>query len=118
MRVVTIKIEKLAFGGNGLGYVDGKVCFIPFSAPGDLLRIKVTSEKRSYMEGEILEVLEPSSQRTIPVCPVFSICGGCNWQHLPYMTQLSEKQKIYSDIIWRSGSVESRLILPIIPAPS
>ena len=118
MRVLTINIDKMTFGGSGLGYSDGKVCFVPYSAPGDIVRIMVKTEKRSYLEGEIIEILEPSPHRTAPVCPVFSVCGGCNWQHLPYATQLAEKQNIFADIVWRSGRIDSRLVLPIIPAPS
>ena len=117
MREITIKIDKMTFGGAGLGYADGKVCFVPFAAPGDLARVRVRSEKRSYLEAEILELLEPSPLRVIPPCPVFGVCGGCNWQHLPYSTQLEEKQKIFADIMWRSGRIESERIVPIKPAP-
>ena len=103
MREITIKIEKMTFGGAGLGYADGKVCFVPFTAPCDLARVRVRSEKRSYLEAEMLDLLEPSSLRVTPPCPVFGTCGGCNWQHLPYSTQLAEKQKIFTDIMWQIG---------------
>lgn len=116
MRIITVKIEKMAFGGAGVGYDNGKVCFIPFSAPGDLIRVRITSEKRSYIEGEIIEFLEPSPLRSMPACPVFGMCGGCNWQHLPYSVQLDEKQKIFSDLMWRSGRIAPERILPVIPA--
>ena len=117
MREITIKIDRMTFGGAGLGHADGKVCFVPFAAPGDLARVRVRSEKRSYLEAEIVELLEPSPLRVPPPCPVFGICGGCNWQHLPYSTQLAEKQKIFTDIMWRSGRVDSERIISIKPAP-
>jgi 23S rRNA (uracil1939-C5)-methyltransferase len=117
MREIIVTIERMAFGGAGVGYDDGKVCFIPFSAPGDLARVRVTSEKRSYIEGEIIELLKPSSLRSKPACPVFSICGGCNWQHLSYSVQLVEKHMIFSNLMWRSGRIEPERILPVIPAP-
>jgi 23S rRNA (uracil1939-C5)-methyltransferase len=78
MHDITIKIEKIAFGGAGIGYADGKVCFVPFTAPGDLAKVRVKSEKSSYLEGELIELVEPSSFRVPPPCPVFGVCGGCN----------------------------------------
>jgi 23S rRNA (uracil1939-C5)-methyltransferase len=117
MNDITIKIEKMTFGGGGLGHADGKVCFVPFAAPGDLARVRVRTEKRSYMEGSLIGLPEPSSQRVEPPCPVFGTCGGCNWQHLPYDVQLDEKGKIFAEILWRSARVDSDRILPVIPAP-
>lgn len=113
----TVTIEKMAFGGAGLGHVAGKVCFVPFSMPGDTARIRVRTEKRSYLEGELIELVAPSPQREIPPCPVFGVCGGCNWQHLPYAAQLAAKQEIFADLLWRSARVERERILPIAPAP-
>ncbi len=100
-----------------MGHVGGKACFVPFTAPGDVARVRVRSEKRSYLEGEVMEILESSPGRITPPCSIFGACGGCNWQHLPYSAQLEEKQKIFTDIMWRSGRVESERILPILPAP-
>lgn len=117
MREIAVKIEKMAFGGAGFGRVEGKACFVPFTAPGDMAKIRVRSEKRSYLEGELLELLESSSQRTTPPCPVFGMCGGCHWQHLSYKAQLAAKQEIFTDLLWRSGRVEGDRILPIMPAP-
>ncbi|HLO26206.1 MAG TPA: 23S rRNA (uracil(1939)-C(5))-methyltransferase RlmD [Geobacteraceae bacterium] len=116
MKEITLKIEKMAFGGGGLGYADGKVCFVPYTAPGDSVRVKIKREKRSYMEGEIEELLLPSPLRETPPCPVFGVCGGCDFQQLSPVAQMEEKQKIFLDIMWRSGRVESTRILPILPA--
>jgi len=116
MREITIKIEKMAFGGAGVGHADGKVCFVPFTAPGDVVRVGVRMEKRSYIAGTLIEILEASPMRVNPTCPVFGTCGGCNWQHLTYDSQLEQKQRVFVDIMWRSGRTESELILPIIPA--
>lgn len=112
-----LTIEKLAFGGAGFGRVDGKACFVPFTAPGDLARIKVVREKRSYLEGELCEVVEPGPDRVPPPCPVFSRCGGCDWQHVSYERQLTEKQQIFGDLLWRGGRVAGERLLPIVAAP-
>lgn len=116
MRETVVTIEKLANGGAGFGRVDGKACFVPFTAPGDVARVRVTAEKRSYIEGEPIELLEPSHLRVTPTCPVFGICGGCNWQHLAYSAQIKEKEEIFAELLWRSGRVERKRILPVIPA--
>lgn len=113
----TVTIEKMAFGGSGLGHVAGKVCFVPFTAPGDRARIRVRTEKRSYMEGELIELLAPSPLRVTPPCPVFGICGGCNWQHLSAAGQQEAKQEIFAELLWRSGRVERERILPVVAAP-
>jgi 23S rRNA (uracil1939-C5)-methyltransferase len=116
-REPAVTIEKMAFGGAGLGHLEGKVCFVPFTAPGDTAKVRVRTEKRSYLEGELVEVLAPSPHRVAPPCPVFGICGGCNWQHLSYATQLEAKQEIFADLLWRSARVDRERILPIVPAP-
>ncbi len=112
----TVTIEKMAFGGSGLGYVDGKVCFVPFTAPGDTVRFRVRSEKRSYLEGELIDVVVPSPIRVPPPCPVFGVCGGCNWQHISYAAQTEAKQEIFADLLWRAARVECERIQPVVSA--
>lgn len=118
VREELLRIEKLAFGGAGLGRSGGKVCFVPFTAPGDSVRVRVTSEKRSFMEGELLECLEPSTLRTSPPCAVFGSCGGCCWQHLPYDVQLRTKEELFAEALGRGARVGREALRPIIPAPS
>jgi 23S rRNA (uracil1939-C5)-methyltransferase len=117
MEDIVVKIEKMAFGGSGFGHLDGKACFVPFTAPGDLAKVRLKVVKRSYLEGELLELIEPSEQRASPPCPAFGACGGCNWQHLTYSDQLRAKEEIFSDILWRSGRVERNQIEKVSPAP-
>jgi 23S rRNA (uracil1939-C5)-methyltransferase len=117
MSEVVVDIEKLAFGGAGIGRVDGKACFVPYTAPGDRVRARVVREKRSYLEAELREVLEPGPDRVPPPCPVFGTCGGCDWQHVAYERQLLEKQRIFADTLWRIARVEAERVLPIAAAP-
>ena len=60
MREVLVTIERMCYGAAGFGRVEGKACFVPFTAPGDQVRIRVVKEKRSFLEGEVLEVMVPS----------------------------------------------------------
>jgi 23S rRNA (uracil1939-C5)-methyltransferase len=117
MREEILEIERMSIGGAGVGRVHGKVCFVHFSAPGDSLRVKITDEKKSYLNGELLDYIKSSPSRVIPSCPIFGKCGGCNWQHLSYQEQLIQKQSIFTDIMWRSARVESGCVLPIVASP-
>jgi len=115
---VQVTIDRLAFGGNGVARINGKVCFVPFSCPGDELAVRVVSEKRSYLTAAITRVIRPGADRVTPPCPLFGLCGGCNWQHVAYERQLSEKQAIFSDTLWRGARVSAEKIGAIVPAPS
>jgi len=103
-------IDKLAFGGNGVCRIDGKVCFVPLSCPGDVVRLAVTAEKRSYLTARIVELIAPSPLRVVPPCPLFGTCGGCNWQHIAYSRQLAAKRDIHADTLWRGGRVVSERV--------
>lgn len=113
-----IKIETLVYGGNGLGRQNGKVVFVPLTAPGDKVEFDPKKEKKGYIEGELVNIVEPSPLRREPPCPVFGECGGCSWQHLPYEEQLKAKENIFTETMWRLGTVDRENILPIIAAPS
>ncbi len=116
MREELVRITTMTFGGAGLGRVDGKVCFVPFTAVGDLVRVSIVTEKKSYLEGEILENIKPSPQRISPPCPVFGECGGCCWQHLPYDIQAQTKEDIFAEILMRATRIERGKVLPILSA--
>jgi 23S rRNA (uracil1939-C5)-methyltransferase len=66
----------------------------------------------------MIELLISSPLRVPPPCPVFATCGGCNWQHLSYPAQLSEKQEIFADLLWRAGRVDRQRVLSIVSAPA
>ena len=111
-------IDRLAFGGNGVCRIDGKVCFVPFGCPGDEVRLKITTQKKSYCTAEILEIISPSASRTTPACPIFGSCGGCNWQHINYLVQLEQKRRIFADTLWRGARVEGEFIKDVVAAPA
>lgn len=108
-----LDIERLCYGGSGLGRIEGKACFIPFTAPNDRVRIRVLKEKKSYLEGELVELIQGSPCRVTPRCPIFGSCGGCHWQHLAYGEQLRQKQQIFADTLRRLGGVTGE-ILPVV----
>jgi 23S rRNA (uracil1939-C5)-methyltransferase len=100
--IIELSIVALAAGGDGLGHApDGRVVFVPFTAPGDRVRVAVKERRARWLRGEVLELLEPGPGRTDPLCAVFGVCGGCDWQHLAYETQLEAKRTILRDAIER-----------------
>jgi 23S rRNA (uracil1939-C5)-methyltransferase len=118
MKLPELSIERLPFGGSGVGRLEGKVCFVPFSAPGDRLIVRVTKQHRSWLEGELIELLEPSSLRATPLCPVFGQCGGCDWQHLSYSAQAEAKRSILLETLQRVGKLSEPPVGPTMAAPS
>jgi 23S rRNA (uracil1939-C5)-methyltransferase len=85
-------IHDLSRGGAGVSrQEDGRIVFIPFTAPGDVVRARIIEQKKSYAQAELLEVIRPAPERRTPPCPVFGRCGGCQWQHLPYDLQWKTK---------------------------
>ncbi len=102
----TIKIDNLTYGGDGIGRLDGKAVFVPYGAPGDSVTVKFIKEKKSFAIAELIEVTEPSELRTEPACPVFGECGGCQWQHITYETQLKAKAELFTETLKRLAEVE------------
>lgn len=94
-----VRVEKLSFGGAGIARYEGIVIFVPLSAPGDHLQVKITEVKKSFAQAEISKIITPSTQRTTPPCPHFGVCGGCNWQHLNYADQVNAKKSILNEIL-------------------
>lgn len=117
MKEKNVTIERLAYGGEGVAKSEGKVVFVPFTAVGDKVRIKVVTDHGRFERGELLEIIKPSPDRISPACTVFEKCGGCQWQHLSYESQLHWKQEILRETLLRVGKIENPFLLPMIPSP-
>lgn len=110
---VTVVIDRLSYGGRGVGRLDGYVVFVPDTAPGDHVRARLVRAKRDFAEAALLEVLEPAPSRVVPPCPHFGPCGGCVWQHLPYAEQLSAKEAIVRDSLRHIAGLDAP-VRPIV----
>jgi 23S rRNA (uracil1939-C5)-methyltransferase len=97
-----VNIEKLVYGGKGLTRINGQVVFVPFTLPGEKVRIQITKRHRDYLEGEVLEVVESSPSRVAPDCRYFGRCGGCQISHASYDHQLGTKVSILKETLTRS----------------
>ena len=103
-------------GGAGLARHLGQVVFIPHTAVGDVVSCRVTKAKKNFLQAEVIEILKPATVRRQPNCPVAGVCGGCQWQHLPYPEQLRWKESLFRESLTRQCGSEPDRILPIIPA--
>ncbi|MDD5598689.1 MAG: TRAM domain-containing protein [Victivallaceae bacterium] len=97
-----LEIEKISFGGAGLGRIDGKVCFVPRVLPGEIVEVEVKKEKPDYYTAKLLKVLEPSSLRMEEQCPYGKFCPGCAFQHADYRYESEIKNGQMRDFLERS----------------
>lgn len=97
-----IEIVKFDNQGRGIGYVRDKIIFIPKTVPGDIINGEVVQEKKNYLEGRLLEVIEPSKIRKKPICPYFEKCGGCDLMHISLSESLDYKINKVNDILKRN----------------
>src|SRR5688572_28366318 len=107
MAVVSVAIESIAAGGDGVGRTDGLVVFVPRTAPGDVVTAQ-TSGKGHFARGALRSLVTTSSVRIEPPCPHYTRdkCGGCQLQHMTYDSQLAAKQIIVRDSLQRIGKRE------------
>lgn len=114
--VLRIKIDSLAFGGKGVGKVDGYVVFVEKGLPGDLADVRIYRIKSNFCEGKIENIIEPSPHRVIPPCEHFSYCGGCKWQDLDYPVQTKYKEDQLREALIHIGNIPDPPVEPIIKA--
>jgi 23S rRNA (uracil1939-C5)-methyltransferase len=107
----------MVYGGKGMGRMEGKVVFVPFTAPGERVEVEVVREKRDYAEASPKTIESPSPRRRNPFCPLYGECGGCQYQHFAYEEQLKLKEEAVKEILHRLSRKASFEVLPIIPSP-
>ncbi len=113
-----LRIDSLAYGGNGVARLDGFVLFVRRGLPGDLVRARVTKVKRNHAEALAVDVLEPGPARVDPPCSHYPACGGCRFQDLAYEAQVDAKEAQVRDALQRIGGLGELPLEPILPAES
>ena len=113
-----LRVESLAYGGNGVARHDGFVVFVRGALPGDTVSARVTKVKRGFAEGVATEVIVPSADRVPAPCRHFGTCGGCRFQDLEYAAQLAQKERQVLDALIRIGRFQEPPLEPILPAAS
>ena len=109
-----ITIERVGSKGKSIGTADdGKTIIIDGGAPGDIVNILTTKQRKSYYQGKITEFHKYSEIRTQPKCEHFGVCGGCKWQHITYSEQLKFKEDEVKNNLVRIGNLTLPKITPI-----
>ena len=114
---LTVTIHDLAFGGEGVARHEEFVVFVPFVLVGETVEVELTEVKKRFGRAKLLRVVVASPQRAVPACRYFGECGGCQYQHIAYATQLEMKRKQIADLFERVGKFPDALVLPVIPCP-
>ncbi len=93
-----LSIDSINKSGNGIATWEREnapttTVEVPFTKPGDTVRVTILGRKSGLCRGRLEEVITPAPDRVTPKCPHFGVCGGCRWQHIPYEEQLKIKQR-------------------------
>ena len=107
-------VEKLVAGGEGLARVDGVPLFIPLSAPGDRLRVRVVERHPDFGRASIVAILAPGPGRRAAPCPHFATCGGCDLQHLDDERQSVLRAQAALETLRRLGRLDRLPEAPLV----
>ncbi|GGF23462.1 23S rRNA (uracil(1939)-C(5))-methyltransferase RlmD [Hymenobacter cavernae] len=113
-----VEITDMVAEGKCLVRHNNMVIFVTGVAPGDVVDLRITKSKKSFLEAVPTHFHKYSDLRVEPFCQHFGVCGGCKWQHIGYDTQLKYKQQQVEDTLQRIGKVEIPTVLPIQHSPA
>lgn len=117
--IIRLSIIDMTADGSGVGKTDdGVVVFVPDTAVGDILDVRILKVKKNLCYGKVESIVTPSQDRIEPKCPVSTRCGGCVYRHLKYDAELKVKHKKVYDAVTRIGKVDGDFLQPIIGADS
>jgi len=111
---LSIELTDMAYGGEAVGRYEGKAIFVPYSIPGESVRVEIVHDKGRFAHARLLEVLSASPQRVQPSCPYFGTCGGCQWQHIAYGAQLEYKRSIVRMQLQRIAGLPDAPVRPML----
>jgi 23S rRNA (uracil1939-C5)-methyltransferase len=114
-----LKVESLDLEAQGVAHdATGKVVFIEGALPGEEVQVQVHRRKNNWEQGTLSALRHESSQRVVPRCRHFGVCGGCKMQHLHVGAQVATKQRALEDALWHLGKVKAERLLRPIEGPS
>jgi 23S rRNA (uracil1939-C5)-methyltransferase len=116
-RLMDLEITALAFGGDGIARHEGRVVFVPFTAPGDRVRVRIVREEKKLLRGAVVAILEASPDRVEAPCPLYGRCGGCQYQHLSYNAEAAWKERQVRESLERIARLKDPVILPLVRSP-
>src|SRR5580698_229978 len=107
---ISLTIEDIAFGGEGVARTEGLVVFVPFVVIGETVEAEITEVKKNFARAKLLRVEKASPERVEAKCVYFGKCGGCQYQHMAYEAQLRMKQKQIADLFERVGKIPGGVV--------
>jgi 23S rRNA (uracil1939-C5)-methyltransferase len=116
-RVLTLELTDLAAGGDALGRYEGQAVFVAGALPDELVRARVTHERKGYARAEVVEILRAAPDRVAPPWPELGASGGFQWQFLAYPAQLKWKRRIVREQLMRIGHFAEADVRPMIGMP-
>lgn len=105
---IVLQITDYTNEGSGVGRFDGMAVFVPLTAVGDTVKVKILKVKKTYAYGKAMEIIEPSADRISPDCEVFNKCGGCVYRHISYEAECNFKSQMVYEVIKRVGGVDMK----------
>ena len=114
---LTLTVSDIAFGGEGVARSSDFVFFVPWVALGEVIEAEITELKKQFGRAKLLKVLQPAADRVQPLCRYFGQCGGCQYQHIRYETQLLVKHKQVRDLFRRIGGLDPQIVSEVVPCP-
>jgi 23S rRNA (uracil1939-C5)-methyltransferase len=117
-QVIDVRLTAMAHGGSALGRHEGQVIFVPYTIPGETVRVEIIETHKRWARARLLEILEPSPYRVEAPCPYFGPdrCGGCHFQHIAYEAQAELKHQVVVDQLARVGGLQNANVREIIGA--
>lgn len=115
-QLIPLTIEALSSDGNGVGHHQGQAIFVPASAPGDVLQVRIVKDCKRYAFGIIEKITTPSLDRLPHDCKLAGPCGGCCYRHLAYQAESDAKEQVVADAFARIGGFDLP-VLPLLPSP-
>lgn len=115
--VLTHTIESLSHDGRGIARINGKTVFVAQGLPGESVQLRYLRKRGSFDEAETLSVLTPAPHRRVPLCPHFTLCGGCSLQHIDINAQIQLKQKALLELLQNLKVAPEQWLPPIVSPP-
>lgn len=110
-----LKIDSVAFGGQGVARNNNLVIFVENALPGDEVKAIIYRVKPGFVEADLVEIITPSPFRTQPECSHFGTCGGCRWQNLEYSKQVEFKAQQIREVLEHIGGFARPPVLSALP---
>ena len=106
-----VKIDSLDHNGRGITRVNDKVTFVSNALVGEIVDIVICVEKKNYNEAKVLKVISKSDKRINPMCPYYSLCGGCEIMHMDYESQVIYKRDKVTNILKKYANID---VFPLV----